>query len=261
MDACFTPIEQPLVFRAPPGWRWRRRQPGYWNCWCALEGGCTLRVLGRSFAVGPGTCLVLPPGCLIEADHDLRRPAVNLAIHGRFLDRDGRAVAPEAEPPLHTVLPDPLRLARLAEDCLTAWRTGGRHGQAEYAALAQALLARLHGQAETRRAPVDRTLEGLLLEVRRAPAQGWTVAGCAARLGLSRSQLTRRFLAAHGEAPAAALARLRDEYALHLVQDSDLPLAEIARLAGYVDASHLGRRLRMRTGQPPGRLRSNPSSA
>ena len=69
-------------------------------------------MLGRSFTVGPGTCLVLPPGCRVEADHDLRRPAVNLAIHGRFLDRDGRAVAPDPAPPLHTVLPDPLRLAQ-----------------------------------------------------------------------------------------------------------------------------------------------------
>lgn len=255
MDAAFTPVDAPLLFRAPPGWRWRSIVPDYWNCWCVLDGACVVRVAGRSIQAGPGTCLVLPPGSRIEADHDQRRPAVNLAVHGRFIDHAGRVVSPREAPPLHVVLADPLRLSRLAEDCLAAWGADGRHGRDEYTALAQALLARIRGQAADRHGPVDRAITDLLLEVRRRPAQAWTVAACAARLGISRSQLTRRFQAACGEAPATLLARLRDEYALRLVQESDLPLAEVAALAGYVDASHLGRRLRGRTGMAPGGLR------
>ncbi len=255
MDAIFTPVDAPLLFRAPPGWRWRTAVPGYWNCWCVLDGACVVRVAGRTLQAGPGTCLVLPPGSRVEADHDQRRPAVNLAVHGRFLDRAGRVVPPTEPPPLHVVLTDPLRLSRLAEDCLAAWAGDDQHGRDEYAALAQALLARIRGQAAERRGPVDRAVNDLLLEVRHRPAQAWTVAACATRLGISRSQLTRRFQAACGEAPATMLARLRDEYAVRLVQESDLPLAEVAELAGYVDASHLGRRLRARTGSAPGQLR------
>lgn len=250
----FTPIRPPLLFRAPPGWRWRTTTGAWWNCWCALDGRCTLRTGGRSFAIAAGSCLVLPPGTTVEADHDLRRPVVNLAIHGVFRDAQGRAGPPDPPPPLHAELADPLRLSRLAEDCLAA-ASGGVLGQEEYACLARALLARIRAAAAAGSPRPDRAIADLLLEVRRHPGQAWTVASCAARLGLSRSQLTRRFVDACGAAPATILARLRDEYALHLLRESDQTLAEVARLAGYVDASHLSRRLRRRTGTTPGRVR------
>lgn len=254
-DPFFRPVEAPVLFRAPPGWRWRRRQPGYWNCWCALDGRCELRTAGRRFAVGPGTCFLLPPGGTIEADHDLRAPAVNLAIHGDFVDGAGCACMPANPPPLHVVLSDPLRLTRLAEDCLAAWNAGGEHGRAEYAALAQALVARIRRQATAGRPAGDPQLDQLLLEIHRRPDQAWSVASCAARLGLSRSQVTRRFQDAYGAPPADIIARCRDEYALQLVRESDLSLADIAAAAGYADASHLGRRLRARLGASPGSLR------
>lgn len=254
----FTPVAAPLLFRAPPGWRWRTRTGDWWNCWCALDGRCILRVAGRSIAVGPGSCLMLPPGSAVEADHDARIPAVNLAIHGRFLASNGQASEPPTPPPLHVVLPDPLRLARLAEDCIAAAEAGGTDAVAEYTALAQALLARIHRHVTNAGTATagDRALVELLLDVHRHPGRSWTVAGCATRLGLSCSQLTRRFRTAYGTTPAAILARCRDEYAMRLVQESELPLAEIATLAGYVDASHLGRRLHARLGMPPGHLRS-----
>lgn len=243
----FSLCDPPLLFQAPPAWRWRRRQGDYWNCWCIIDGRCELRCGGRSFAAGPGHCFLLPPGGAVEADHDLRAPACNLAFHGRL--------AGWPDPPLHVVLPDPLALRRLAEEALAAWAAGGAAGQAECAALAAALVARIHRHAAPGAPAGDPALAALLLEIRRRPAQAWTVAGCARRAGLSRSQLVRRFQAAYGESPSAAIARCRDDYALQLVRESALPLAEIAALAGYADASHLGRRLRARLGVPPGAVR------
>lgn len=243
-DLAFVLTGPPLLFQAPPSWRWRRRQGDYWNCWCALDGSCELRVLGRRFAVGPGHCFLLPPGCQVEVDHGLRDPLFNLAFHGRLVGWP--------EPPLHVVLADPLRLRRLGEEALEAWSAGGAGGRAEAAALASALVARIHRQALAAAPAGDPVLAALLLEIRRHPARAWSVASCARRAGLSRSQLVRRFQAAYHEAPSTAIARCRDDHALQLVRDSDLPLAEIASLAGYVDASHLSRRLRARLGGPPG---------
>lgn len=197
---------------------------------------------------------MLPPGCTVEADHDPRAPVANFAIHGHFRDRAGRTRQPASPPPLIVVLHDTLRLVHLAEDCLAAWQAGGRHGQAEFAALAQALIARLQRQTSGHRAG-DPALDELLREVRRRPALPWTVATCSVRLGLSRSQVTRRFRTAFGATPAAILARCRDEHALQLLRESSLPLAEVAIASGYVDASHLSRRLRARFGVAPGTLR------
>lgn len=256
MQSCvFEPIAAPLLFQAPPGWRWRRQQGDYWNCWCALEGRCELRTGGRRFDIVPGCCLMLPPGCTVEADHDPRTPVANLAIHGRFRNRAGRSCAPAVPPPTIVILRDTLRLTHLAEDCMAAWQAGSDHGKAEFAALAQVLIARLYRQAGTGRLMGDPVLEELLRDVRRRPALPWTVAACAARLGISRSQVTRRFQAAFGTAPADILARCRDEHALLLLRESALPLAEVAAAAGYVDASHLSRRLRARFGLAPGALR------
>jgi transcriptional regulator GlxA family with amidase domain len=254
-EPLFEPSEAPVLFQAPPGWRWRRRQGDYWNCWCALEGRCELRTGGRRFDIAAGSCLMLPPGCVVEADHDLRAPVANFAIHGHFRDRAGRKRQPGSPPPVFVVLHDTLRLVHLAEDCQAAWRAGGRHGQAEFAALAQALIARLYRLARAGRRANDPALDELLREIRRRPALPWTVATCSARLGLSRSQVTRRFQGAFGATPAAILARCRDDHALQLLRESSLPLAEVAAASGYVDASHLSRRLRARFGVAPGILR------
>jgi AraC-like DNA-binding protein len=257
-DPTFEPIDAPVLFQAPAGWRWRRRQGDYWNCWCALEGRCELRTGGRRFEITPGSCLMLPPGCWVEADHDQRVPVANFAIHGRFRDRAGRTRPPASRPPAIVVLHDTLRLAHLAEDCLAAWQAGGRYGQAEFAALAQALIARLYRQAGAGHRAGDPALDELLREIRRCPALPWTVAGCSLRLGLSRSQVTRRFQTAFGASPAVILARCRDEHALQLLRESSQSLSEVAAASGYVDASHLSRRLRARFGVAPGILRRMP---
>lgn len=261
MSLRFVPVDAPILHRAPPGWRWRTTTGAWWNCWCALDGRCVLRFAAHRVEVVPGTCVMLPPATAVAADHDLRAPASNLAIHGVFRDGAGRLRDPDPAPPAVVRLPDALRLARLAEDCLAAWSSGGADGRDEYAALAQALLARLRRQAAGGAGGGDRALHELLLEVHRHPGQAWTVASCAARLGLSTSQLNRRCHAAFGRGPAQVLARCRDEYALRLVRESDLPLAEIARQAGYVDASHLHRRLRGRLGGAPGQLRRHASTS
>lgn len=249
------PLGGPLLFQAPPGWRWRRGTVDHWNCWCALAGRGELRCQGRSFALRAGLCFLLPPEATIEVDHDQRDPVLNLALHVRFAAR-GRSAGPVRAPRMVDI-GDPQVLTRLADDCLAAWDAGGSFGRSEYAGLATAFVARLHRLAATpHTGHADAALADLVREIRRRPGEPWTVADCAQRLGLSRSQTTRRFQTAYGVPPATIITRARDDYALHLLRESVLPLAEIAVRAGYVDASHLGRRLRRRLGRTPGTARS-----
>jgi AraC-like DNA-binding protein len=243
----FTPTAEPRLFQAPPGWRWQRQPTDHWNCWCALAGRAELTCRGQRFAVRPGACFLLPPHHPVEVQHDAHEPALNLAIHGRF---------PAAtNPPLHIQLGDPQILSRFADDCLAAWAANHRYRQIEYAGLAGAFVARLHRLAGTPASREDAALTALVHDIRRRPAEPWTVADCARRLGLSRSQVTRRFRTAYGVPPATIIARSRDDFALQLLRESTLPLTEIAARAGYADASHLGRRLRRRLGRAPGGMR------
>ncbi|SFW77753.1 AraC family transcriptional regulator [Amycolatopsis australiensis] len=69
------------------------------------------------------------------------------------------------------------------------------------------------------------------------PAAPWTVAALAARTGVSRSTLAKRFADLVGEPPLAYLTRWRMALAADLLTGpDDVTVAEVARAVGYADA-------------------------
>ncbi|MDO9406959.1 AraC family transcriptional regulator [Patulibacter sp.] len=69
------------------------------------------------------------------------------------------------------------------------------------------------------------------------PAATWTVAGLAARTGVSRSTLARRFAELLGEGPLTYLARWRMTLAADLLSAPEpTMLEEVAQVVGYADA-------------------------
>ncbi|MFE1908652.1 AraC family transcriptional regulator [Streptomyces gardneri] len=67
------------------------------------------------------------------------------------------------------------------------------------------------------------------------PAHPWTVAGLAARTGLSRAALARRFTAQVGEPPMAYLASWRIGLAADLLRGTDATVGSVARQVGYAN--------------------------
>lgn len=67
------------------------------------------------------------------------------------------------------------------------------------------------------------------------PAHPWTVAELAAKSGVSRATLARRFAAHVGEPPMAYLARWRVDVAADLLAGTDATVGAIARRVGYAD--------------------------
>ncbi|MFF2025138.1 AraC family transcriptional regulator [Streptomyces sp. NPDC058171] len=68
------------------------------------------------------------------------------------------------------------------------------------------------------------------------PAHPWTVAGLAAKTGVSRAALARRFTALVGEPPMAYLTGWRLAHCADLLRDTDLTIGAIARQVGYGSA-------------------------
>ncbi|GAA3884545.1 AraC family transcriptional regulator [Saccharothrix violaceirubra] len=68
------------------------------------------------------------------------------------------------------------------------------------------------------------------------PDQPWTVAGLAAKAGVSRAALARRFTTLVGEPPMAYLANWRVALAADLLDRTDHTVATIARKVGYANA-------------------------
>jgi AraC-like DNA-binding protein len=68
------------------------------------------------------------------------------------------------------------------------------------------------------------------------PAHPWTVADLAAKVGVSRAALARRFTALVGEPPMAYLASWRIALAADLLRETDQTVDTIARKVGYANA-------------------------
>ncbi len=65
------------------------------------------------------------------------------------------------------------------------------------------------------------------------PAHPWTVAGLAAKTGVSRAALARRFTELVGEPPMAFLTGWRLALAADLLRESDATVGAVARQVGY----------------------------
>ncbi|OLF09239.1 AraC family transcriptional regulator [Actinophytocola xanthii] len=91
-------------------------------------------------------------------------------------------------------------------------------------------------------------------------AHPWTVAGLAARSGLSRAPFARRFTALVGQPPLAYLTWWRMTTAARLLRDTSAPLSRIAAQVGYSSEFAFSAAFKRSHGTPPGRYRSSASS-
>ena len=82
------------------------------------------------------------------------------------------------------------------------------------------------------------------------------VADLAAAAGLSRSQLERRMRKTFGLSVMQYVLRVRSERAAELLADTDLPLAEVAVMAGFYDQSDLAHRFARLTSETPAQFRA-----
>ncbi|WP_432589019.1 AraC family transcriptional regulator [Streptomyces sp. HD1123-B1] len=83
------------------------------------------------------------------------------------------------------------------------------------------------------------------------PAHPWTVAALAARTGVSRAALARRFTALVGEPPMAYLTGWRLSLAADLLREPDATLASVARRVGYGGAFALSAAFKRERGVSP----------
>ena len=103
--------------------------------------------------------------------------------------------------------------------------------------LVAALRAWLARQADAApawfRAHADPVVGAALRLLHDNPAHPWTVASLAARLGVSRAALARRFTRLVGEPPMTYLTNRRLDLAAELLRDPETTLGAVARKVGY----------------------------
>lgn len=102
----------------------------------------------------------------------------------------------------------------------------------------------------------DPVVAAALRAVHEDPARAWSTEGLAARAGVSRATLTRRFSALVGRAPMGYLTWWRLTRAATLLQETDDPLDVIARRVGYSTPYALSHAFSRLFGTTPGRYRA-----
>jgi AraC-like DNA-binding protein len=153
---------------------------------------------------------------------------------------------------------------RAAIDLLGAEVTEQRPGQAAVLTglldllLVYLLRAWLDGNPATGwpQALRDREVAAALEELHTNPAAPWRIEDLAARVGLSRATLARRFTALTGRPPMAYLTWWRLTMAARLLRETDLPLPSIASKVGYASPFALSHAFKRQFGVAPGGYRT-----
>lgn len=97
----------------------------------------------------------------------------------------------------------------------------------------------------------DDLVKRALLAVQQSIDAPMTVAKLAERLGVSRRQLERHFIAALGLGPQEAGRKVRLAHARNLLQRTERTVSQIAAETGFADASHLIRAFRSEFSETP----------
>ncbi|WP_113698761.1 AraC family transcriptional regulator [Nonomuraea lactucae] len=223
------------------------------------------------------TIMELPPepdnGPAIRALHD--EPDVLSANQAHLLCGAYRLERGQAHPFLRT-LPEVVHIAarpgrhstlRAAVDLLGADLSEPRPGAgAALPALMDLLLvyllrAWLDDEVERRphagwpAALTDPVIATALHHIHHEPSRRWTVQDLGDTIGMSRTAFTRRFTSLVGQPPLAYLTWWRLNTGARLLQDTDAPLASIARQVGYTSEYAFANAFRREFGTAPGRFR------
>ncbi|NMO53520.1 AraC family transcriptional regulator [Actinoplanes sp. TBRC 11911] len=111
------------------------------------------------------------------------------------------------------------------------------------------------------RAQADPIVGAALRSMHEDPAYGWTVAELAARVGVSRASLARRFTEMVGEPPMAYLGSWRITLAADLLRQEDATIAAVARRVGYGSAFALSAAFKRERGVSPQDYRRRPAES
>jgi len=96
-------------------------------------------------------------------------------------------------------------------------------------------------------APVEMAIQSIL----RRPHQPMSLKEIAAHFDVSREHLSRTFRQTVGRSAHDVLAEAKCQRALSLLKQTHLPIAEVARQAGYANPHSLARQVRHATGHAP----------
>lgn len=156
------------------------------------------------------------------------------------------------DPPLTSVEQGKVHIGYTAAALLDRMLRGEKPEKLRYLAEPTGIVSRQSTDALN---VTDREVAAALRLIRAEACNGMHADLVASELRLSRSALDKRFKKALGRTVDQEVRRVRLTRAKELLARSDLPMREVARLAGYGNEQYLARIIRDATGTTPARYR------
>jgi len=182
-------------------------------------------------------------------DYDSLRPFYHKPQHGIFF------VGPITEQRLHTLM-QALR-QQLEEQPDRYWPCRSRSYLQEILFLVlQLSVTQARSDTEQTLSPVSPQVTPVMLYLVNHYHRKITLNDIARACGTNRNTLNKQFKQATGETVMEYVIRLRVRQACQLLQDTTLPITEIAERIGYVDVTHFGRIFRKHTQFAPSEYRA-----
>lgn len=201
--------------------------------------------------LGVGTCSDARGQHLLESCRrlDLAVPE-NVAVIG--VDNEEQ-LCRLCDPPLSTVLPNARRIGFAAAELLQKMMsTGKTPARAEWVIPPVGVVAR---QSTDVLAIDDPKVAAAVRYIRENACQGICVDDVLRQVPISRSLLELRFREQLGRTPHAEIRHVQLERARQLLIESEIPLKQVAQLAGFVHVEYFNYFFKQSIGQTPGAFR------
>lgn len=250
--------------RYPPGATYGPRTLRDFEFVWILQGKVIWEVDGRRIAAGPGSVLLARPGMRDRFEWDPEQPTRHGFVHFSFAPEAIEGLGALSSWPLvRTVGRSDALVAVL--DQLLAVAESGREENAlvVQTGLAHALVGFVKGATATHDAPlpdlpeaVDRSLRYVQERWSGQDLRGPTLTELARAAGISEGHTIRLYRQAFGCGPAEVLRIARLDRAAQMLVRTNLGVAEIAALHGFLDPFHFSRAFKQAYRKSPRALRA-----
>lgn len=214
----------------------------FWEFTCVLAGQEEMRC-GQTLHLGPGTICLIPPGIEhSEWSEDVHLDTIWIAVEGSLLPAGRRSVERLKDPDLAVFIEKLWLFAQKRGEPIGPELDG-------MAAVVAGWFCRAAARVESaeERDIVSRTM----LFFDQHFSEPVTLGELARQFGCSEGHLSRWFRKRAGISPMAYLRNIRLRQAALLLENTELPLAEIAPLTGHQDPFYLSRIFHKTFGNPP----------
>ncbi|NJL31456.1 MAG: helix-turn-helix transcriptional regulator [Phycisphaerales bacterium] len=237
---------------------------------CEGQGRMTLRD-GKAIVLRPGICLWMRPGGVYEATHSPVHRLLVTACHFDLLDARGRRLDPD-DVPVHEVydVSSMNYVEPVMRRIVALTNPTGPSDPTIAALLMRGLLTDIHHHASPWPATIPfhkhrhgtsqnilhhKTIDALVQNICERPGDQWTVASMAKSCHLGPDHFRLVFRRYMGMGPQEYIVAQRINRAQQLLEESNLPIKQVAAALGYSDVYFFSRQFHQKAGCTPSNWR------